>query len=136
MEIKNVSHEELVGALHEVNLGYEHNVRFYHVKPLNAKYSRWSVRLAVVSSKGLGHKISRGMVPFGGRVRNLSAACWHVHGHFFDKLLDIQPAARIRSGGKKIYREAGEVVGNWQDYNVGSQAYPRAASDSCGCKGL
>ena len=78
--------------------------------------------LRVNSSKGPGAKT-------GWNGRRTVSACWHVHGHFFDALFRICPAAIIRAGDQKITKEAG----NWQDRNIGSDFQPLMYSESCEC---
>jgi hypothetical protein len=125
---------QLDAALCKVNMHYAGNVIYKRLDVLNASGSRWRVTLRVVSSKGKGHKVSKSMLPFGGKERNIVAACWHVHGYFFDAVLDSVPGAVIRVCRGKVYNRGAERVGNWLDFNVGSQAYPIQASESCNCE--
>ena len=123
----NFSKEQLEAALAVVNVRYSGNVRLIHGTVAKA-WRRFTLR--VNSSKGPGAKIS--MTSFGDR-RSV-AACWHVHGDFFDALWNLE-------GGSvgAYYVEAGRVGrmhgrgDNWQDFNIGSQYRPVRFSESCEC---
>jgi hypothetical protein len=78
--------------------------------------------LTVKSSKAPGGRLG----PSGRRV---AAACWHVHGDFFDALFEVCPDAVIVSMGKKITKDEG----NWQDQNIGSAYLPFMYSEACDC---
>ena len=123
----NFSKEQLEAALAVVNVRYAGNVRLIH-GTVSGSWRRFTLR--VTSSKGPGAKIS--MTSFGDR-RSV-AACWHVHGDFFDALWNLE-------GGSvgAYYVEAGKVGrmhgrgDNWQDFNIGSQCRPVRFSQSCEC---
>ena len=123
----NFSREQLEAALAVVNVRYSGNVRIIHGTVAKA-WRRFTLR--VISSKGPGAKIS--MTSFADR-RSV-AACWHVHGDFFDALWNLE-------GGSvgAYYIEAGRVGrmhgrgDNWQDFNIGSQFRPIQFSQSCEC---
>lgn len=124
MYAKNVSVEDLEQALAKINELYEGNV-IWNRAP-ERRGNRLMFTLRVKKSRGPGARVSwRG-------DRHLVAACWHVHGHFFDALLKINPDAEIITGsnGKTVINRNG---GNWTDFNIGSQFQPCMASEACGC---
>jgi hypothetical protein len=128
MIIRNVeNYENIAQAIYNINTAkYESNI--YGIITSKSKNGRtFSVRLSVHNSHGLGAKISRNR--FGGNDRHVKAACWHVHGDFFEALFELEPNAIVSSAGKKVTNDEG----NWQDWNVGSQMYPVQFSESCGC---
>lgn len=135
MIVKNVTITQLEQALSRVNEKYNGNVCWKRV-PEYIRYSSTRLRftLTVKDSRGPGTRIGR----TGRRIR---AACWHVHGDFFDTLLDIEPRAVISTGRRvidgqatTIYKNAdGGIIGNWQDWNIGSYYYPFYYSDACRC---
>jgi hypothetical protein len=123
----NFTREQLEAALDVINVRYAGNIRLIH----GTETSRWRrFTLRVNSSRGLGSKIS--MTSF--HDRRTAAACWHVHGDFFDALWNLE-------GGRvgAYYIETGKLgrmrgpCDNWQDYDIGSQFRPVMYSQSCGC---
>jgi hypothetical protein len=69
--------------------------------------------------------------------RKIAAACWHVHGYFFEELFKVEPDARIFSSFYK--RDSGDGWidarhGNWIDGNIGSMMQPCKMSEACFCK--
>ena len=116
MLAKNVSQYDLEQALEKVNQQFDGNIRFREIRPAgnNIRFT-----LTVKNSKGKGGKYNWK------KERRVAAACWHVHGHFFDALPE---GAVIIANGNKI-RPGDE----WQDYNVGSMFYPAYASELCDC---
>jgi hypothetical protein len=134
MKIRNVTKEDLQKALKETNKRFGGNICFAKINKINN--STYIVRLTVKDSKNKGARLS---VPsfLGencGRQRRMKAACWHVHGYFFDELLDVNQQAVIRVLGKRIYVSDGIVIHNWDDYNIGSSFYPFYASQACECE--
>ena len=125
MIARNCSVYDLKNALNAVNERYEGNIKF---KTLEPKGKRISFTLTVVDSKAPGH---RRKVNGTGR---LAAACWHVHGNFFEELFKIQPLAGIYSSGSLANPRTGKWItvegGNWQDWNLGSMVM---ASTACDC---
>ena len=111
--------EDLIATLAVINQRYFDNIRFYE----NPQRDRGGIhfRLKVNNSKGIGSAFSR--------TKHTGSACWHVHGHFFEELFKINPTAKVISAKSKITKG----YGNWEDYNVGSQAEPLYASEACGC---
>jgi len=127
--ISDVSQVDLVLALAETNKEFEGNVIFNRLECQNAKQTRYRVTLRVRSSRGKGARL--GFPDYRtGKQRHLVNACWHVHGTFFEKLLDIEPEAIIRTNGRVIDRYGG----NWEDWNIGSIMYPMWYSEACECE--
>lgn len=122
MIASNIYDGELEDALKAVNERYAGNIQFKRIEKIGAR--RWRFTLRVRLSKEPGHR--RG---FSGR--RMTAACWHVHGHFFDALLKLNPETRIYSSGAGWITSRG---GNWQDRNIGSQAHPMFFSEACDCE--
>ncbi len=112
----NATIQELNQALDQVNKTFEGNIRFKGISQISA--NKVNFTLTVHNSRKLGGRLSH-------TGRRIAAACWHVHGHFFDCLFSINPDAVINSLGKKITAQAG----NWEDWSIGQQMY----SDSCEC---
>lgn len=139
MIAKNTSIPELNKALSIISQHYGNNIRWNRepeYMPYGSKRIRFTLR--VKSSKGPGAKISKCQEYFGKKARRTTAACWHVHGYFFEALISINNNAIIQSstsqGPIKIYMsESGHIVGNWQDWNIGSMMYPVYYSESCDC---
>ncbi len=129
MIAKNVSLGNAYKALEIVNQKYDNNILFKNLVDISSsRMQRIRFTLKVASSRNKG--ASRN--PFSGR--RSCAACWHVHGDFFDALLSVNALAEIQTAlhGKHTIDKDG---GNWQDYNVGSHAFPYYASDVCECNG-
>lgn len=126
----NASEKQMQQALLLLNQMYDDNIEF---KTLNPKGNRFSFTLTVKDSKGQGARLSTPRYlgdNANGQQRRIKAACWHVHGDFFDLLFQDCPDAVIRSQRKKITKEEG----NWQDWNIGSQMYPFYYSEACMCQ--
>jgi hypothetical protein len=118
MKAKNTNKAAMEAALAIVNKKYDRNIcwnRFDDGKTIN-------FTLTVLDSHQAGGRRSR-------EGRRIAAACWHVHGDFFDALFEVCPDAVIVSMGKKITKEAG----NWQDQNIGSAYLPFMYSEACDC---
>jgi hypothetical protein len=126
MQIRNVSESDLIKALEIVNRIYDNNITFNALESLNYARNRWRVTLRVESSKKAGHRV-------GFTGRRLISACWHVHGDFFDALLEINPNAVIITQLSRIYKENGKTYGNWTDKNIGSIIQPLYYSEACEC---
>lgn len=131
MEAKNVQRSDLDEALKAVNYIYEGNIKFRHCDPINKANTRWRFTLTVHSSKGKG---ARRSASYFARDRRIAAACWHVHGHFFEALFAASPDARIKAGTRTITGPT-EADGNWQDWNIGPPVAPLYYSEACDCNG-
>lgn len=130
MIIRNVTEKDLEKALEILNQKYDNNITWNSFKQLSSKSFR--VTLRVKDYKKAGHRIAY-WAYVNGKIKRLPYACWHVHGDFFDILLDIKPDAIIYTSGRYIYKENGKVVGNWVDWNIGSIMYPFYYSEACEC---
>lgn len=120
MLVSNCTADDLHAVLDVLNKEmYEGNIRFKDIRP-QGRQVRFT--LTVNSSKGPG-----GRIGFGGR--RVAAACWHVHGNFFDALFKVCPDAKVRAGQKVITKDQG----NWEDWNIGSMMEPMMYSEACDC---
>ncbi len=121
--------EDLQKALEVTNASFSGNIRF---KDISQEGRRVRFTLTVVSSKGPGGRL--GFPNSDGKQRHIAAACWHVHGTFFDALLDIAPGAVINTANAIVFKlPDGQTIGNWQDSNIGSQYRPLYYSEACEC---
>lgn len=123
MIIKNVTKNQMNKALNRLNKKYEDNIEFMELEPVGRRYK---FRLKAKSFEKEGWRRSF----TGKRMKN---ACWHVHGEFFDIILDMVNEAVIRSSAHKIYNDqySHSRIGNWQDWNIGSQMQPMYFSKAC-----
>jgi hypothetical protein len=127
MTALNASGSDLCKALFHVNSVFGGNIEFKNMQSISARRVRFT--LTVHDSRGPGARLS----PSG---RRIAAACWHVHGLFFEELFKACPNAEIRGGhdpktGRPLLITADG--GNWQDRNIGSVAEPFLYSRACGC---
>jgi hypothetical protein len=118
MKAKNCTVQELQMALEIINHKYEGNIRFKRLD--GGKTPQFT--LTVNSSKAKGGRL-------GQHGRRIAAACWHVHGDFFDALLKVNPSAVITTAFARIDADGG----NWQDKNIGSIMFPMYYSEACDC---
>lgn len=117
MIFKNCTKDQMLQALAKVNERYTNNIRFKRwPEPIGR---RLRATLTVISSRSPGGRRSH-------TGRRITAACWHVHGWFFEALFCIEPKTVIESYGNCINAHGG----NWQDRNIGSIMY----SEACDCK--
>lgn len=127
MIAKNCTNADLQDALKAINTRYADNIRF---KTLAPKGKGHTFTLTVIDSHKPGSRI-------GQSGKRISAACWHVHGHFFDALFEIAPTAKIHSSGSLANPLAARWItkdaGNWQDWNYGSSFRPAMMSELCEC---
>ena len=128
MIFKNVTESEMHQAIDKINKKYDNNIRFKS-GPARKSKNQITATLTVNSTQdgALGYRRSH-------TGRKIAAACWHVHGDFFDALIDINPAAVIITGmnRKQVINKYG---GNWQDVNIGSMMQPMSYSEACDCNG-
>ena len=121
--------EALEQALAETSERFGGNITYRRTPDPQSKAAergergRYALTITVRDSKGEG--TSRDPV----HGRRISAACWHVHGYYFERILAADPDAVIRAGmsGAVIDRDGG----NWNDYSRGSLYYPTDASEWC-----
>jgi len=118
MKIKT-REEVLEKALAYVNEKFSGNI----VMSVKAEGKCYRVRLVVKDSKGPGAR--RGFT--GKRLRH---ACWHVHGHFLDRIFELDSGAIVWTLGKKYDVSSWE----WEDRNIGSITQPLYFSEACYCK--
>ncbi len=115
----NASEQQLQEALNLTNKDFAGNIRFKRIEP---KGKQMIFTLTVNSSSEPGAR--RGY-----QGQRLAAACWHVHGTFFDHLIDLYLETWVKSTIGKIDNNGG----NWQDKQVGSLYQPRYFSEMCDC---
>ena len=134
MIIKNASEDDIRKALRKIQGKYDENLCFLELKPTNRKGNRFQVRLYTHSSEGKGAR--RGFQRTKSGKRNkLRNACWHVHGDFFDALLNINTKAVVSVNELQIYRDNGTIQNNWIDWNCGSDLYNNIyMSTLCECR--
>jgi len=124
MIAKNCSIDHLKMALLRTNFKFDHNIKF---KRLEFKGRNILFTLTVNNSRKPGSRTSASAFH---PERRVSAACWHVHGWFFEILFKVNPAAIVVSqGNKQITKDSG----NWQDWQIGPQIYPIMYSEACDC---
>ena len=111
---------ELNKALSLINKHYKDNIIFKNIEQISKNRVRFT--LTVKDSRQSGGRVS----PTG---RIICAACWHVHGNFFDNLFQINNNVFVLSMGKRINKDKG----NWIDSNIGSRAVSFNYSDACNC---
>ena len=121
MVIKGVSRGDLDAALEHVNAQYGGNVAFKRIERIGRTRDgaeKWRVTLKTLSSRGPGSRVSAS-------GRRTPAACWHVHGEFFDAL----PDGVVVESTLGTYRPGGY----WQDRNIGSRMHAFMFSEACDC---
>lgn len=127
MIVKNANMDHFHAALAVVNERYAGNIKFKTLEPKGKRISFTLTVLSTTIGKGKakvtlpGVSIKRG--------KRIAAACWHVHGDFFDALFNLAPDAEISALGKVITKDGG----NWQDWNTGSLMDRVPASECCEC---
>lgn len=120
MKVRNISINEIEQCLSEVNKEQGYQLYF------NTLFQQGNF---VNFTLGSPSKVPGSRISSSGR--NLAKASWHAHGYLFDKILDRNPHAEIRSLSKKIYKnDSGEVIGNWEDWNCGSIMQPVYMSET------
>ena len=117
----NTSTDNLEKALKKVNKLYGDNIKFNRFDKVGNK-NRFTLKVNSTKDNKKGYKI-------GYSGRKVASACWHVHGDFFDALIEVDSNAVIKSLDKTIDKDGG----NWQDFNVGSIVQPLYASEACTC---
>ena len=123
----NATREDLQHALDAVNKKYGGNIKFRNFDSVSKNRVRFT--LTVKNSGGKGARRSA-------KGQKISAACWHVHGDFFDALIKANDAARVLVGARTVYGRAAWIDkdgGNWQDRNIGSHVFPFMHSEACAC---
>jgi hypothetical protein len=126
MIIRNVTQADLATALQYTSGVFGNNIEFFMAEPAGRTRQggeKWHVRLTVKSSRGPGARRSAD-----GSGRRVKAACWHVHGTFFDAL---PSEAEIIVAGEEDVHHPGDL---WQDRNIGGLMNPMMHSDACDCE--
>ena len=119
MQIRNVTLTQLENALRLTNALFSNNIKF---RRCDQKKNAFIVTLTVKDSRAPGGRRSL-------KGRRIAAACWHVHGAFFDALLEENDEAVIKTSRLTISAEGG----NWQDFDIGSPMFPMYYSEACDC---
>jgi len=122
----NASIEQLNEALNFVNVIFDNNIEFRDIEKFNSKRVRFT--LTVKDSHKAGSRLGY-IVNHKGNRKHLRAACWHVHGYFFEYLFLKYEGVKIYAGNLKMESNAD----NWQDKNIGSNFDPLNFSDACDC---
>ena len=117
--ITTATEQEILLAIKKVNERFGENIKLKNIKRLSSKRIRFT--LTVINSSGAGAVIRRN--------RRVSAACWHVHGYFFEELFKINSDAYVKTT-RYTKRHITVYYGNWQD--CGSRYGP--LSEACGCR--
>ncbi|NQU83634.1 MAG: hypothetical protein HQ536_02890 [Parcubacteria group bacterium] len=124
MKIRNTTREVIEKALELTNKEFENNIIFNRFDG----YKTFNVTLKCKDSAGKGAR--RGFqVNNDGSRRKLTTVCWHVHGTFFEKLLELNSETVIIANGQRIDIDGG----NWEDRNIGSRYNPLYYSEACDC---
>jgi hypothetical protein len=139
MIARNCTIEDLQAALELVNVKYKGNIKFKHID-LTGRRVSFTLTVQQTSIGKGKNKVSAPGVRRGFQGKRIAAACWHVHGDFFDALLKVNPSAGIYSSGSLANPLSGKWItaegGNWQDWQVGNRMQPRNISQMCDCGSL
>lgn len=98
----NATINELQKALAIVNRKYDNNICFKRIMTTSTARTRFT--LTVKDSRGAGSRKTQ-------TGRRVSAACWHVHGNFFDALFGLRGDIFVSAHDRRIDK----YQGNWQD---------------------
>ena len=132
MKVWGITVEELERIKNNVAAEYGYNVRYKRIpEPVGKAIS---FTLTVVSSKLDGSRRSQDS---GGKVRKVSAACWHVHRDLFERIFAINPDARVQTAIAD-YRGSDDFYAKYPQtgaINVGSLYQPLSARNACNCAG-
>ena len=143
MIARNCTKENLENALAIINKSIVINTGYYGnqidsydgnvvFKRIESQGKGFIFTLKVKDSKGPGARRSHS-------GRRMAAACWHVHGRFFEALFRIAPEARVfssfykRSNTGKCEGWITKENGNWKDGQIGSMFQPMMMSEACEC---
>lgn len=120
----NATIDQLNQALNFVNKQFQGNIKFKDIEQISK--NRINFTITVKDSKKSGAKFDP---YFGKNGKRISAACWHVHGHFFEYLFLNFDNIVIISQGKKM----SDNSDNWTDQIIGSNFEPLYFSEACKC---
>jgi hypothetical protein len=131
MKFQNVKPMEMHMALIMVNKRYNGNIAFNR---FDVHRNSIEATLRVINSNKKngtteGRKLNQQFVITNKGIRANGSACWHVHGYFFEALLEIQPNAIITTQYSRIDINGG----NWVDVQKGSIMNPVMYSELCEC---
>lgn len=135
MLVRKATEHDMYMALAKVNERYAGNVTFKTFEP---KGRGFSFTLTVVKSR-IDGKPAPGVRNSWNSGRIVRAACWHVHGHFFDALFEQAPEARVWSSFFRRFNQSSDAGwisaagGNWEDGEIGSMMQPCRFSEACFC---
>jgi hypothetical protein len=126
MRATYTSKEDLERALVKVNKKYENNICFHPDTDLESKPLNF--RLWTKSYDKPGYKVNTWQYSYGWskNCKRHPSACWHVHGHFFEALFEINPNAKVYSNGTAITKDEG----NWIEQNGGVTI---SNDETCNC---
>jgi hypothetical protein len=132
MIVRRATIADLEKAMSNLNIRYKGNVIF---RTLEQKGKAVSFTLKAVAPKRRGNKVhyTRGdKAP-----KQSTHACWHAHGHFFEELFKVVPAAVIAATALTFVKGQDNSItkdsGNWVDRNIGSMSEYAALSECCDC---
>ena len=109
------------------------NVRVEGWKPLNAKGTRFSLKLGVHSSRGQYGKRRNSYGPQG--FRRVHALCWHGFRDAFRAAFQVDPQAIFRTA-LESWKGSQDFEARFQDsgfQNIGSQVAPLNWHQACAC---
>lgn len=122
----NATINQLNEALNFVNMTFAGNIRFKEIRQISKNKVQFT--LTVKDSKEPGHR--RGFYAKEGfKPKRMAAACWHVHGYFFEYLFLKYDNIHITAGQLTMKSNND----NWQDRNIGSNYQKLNFSDACDC---
>ena len=105
MEIRNVTHLQLIHALEAINVKFKGNIEFNRCDSIGKL--KYRVTLKVKDCHAPGHRSGfPKIVNFNPPAQDMSKrrclpyACWHVHGEFFEALLNINSDIIIITGSR------------------------------------
>ena len=120
MYAKNTTIGELEQALQKTNEIFDGNVIWNRQPEWKGNQLHFTLRVRNSHNKGARRGVSG---------KCMISACWHVHGVFFDQLLDLNENVIIRTATAIIDIDDG----NWVDQEIGSQVQPLRYSEACDC---
>ena len=117
MKVKNITEKQLKRALKEVNKEQGSQLIFNREPEQKGNFIFFTIKSK--KSGVVGSRVSHS-------GRNLISASWHSHGFLFDKLLEINEDAIIKTATSTIDKNGG----NWVDFNCGSIMCPVFMSET------
>jgi len=111
------------------------NVAVEYCKPLNAKGTRYRLKLTVQSSRGQYGKRSNSHHAGGQGFRRVHALCWHGFRDAFRAAFRVAPNTRFHTGLAK-WNGSEDFEARFEDSgftNIGSAFYPLYARQACAC---